>query len=266
MSRKREQRENLAMRTSERWQPPSFIPVDTPRAVAAAALRRFFDLPAGSIWRDLKPVLSEAAGTLVDVGCGAQPYRGLLRAGTTYIGLDTADAQDHFGYDMPDVRIIPPDGRWPVDDGAADEVLATETLEHVPDPAAFLAEASRVLRADGRLIMTVPFAARWHYIPHDYWRFTPASLSMLMERAGFTDVVVNGRGNAVTVACYKLIGLLLALTIPQAETGKPRLRLTALPLAPLVVVLALVGNRTLRQPAGEDTLGYTVYARKAIAP
>jgi len=266
MRRKPGERENLALRTTERWQPPSFIPVDTRRARASAALRRFFDLPAGSIWRDLRPVLAGAEGTLVDVGCGAQPYRGLIRAGTTYIGLDTADAQDHFGYDMPDVRIIAASGRWPVDDGSVDTVLATETLEHVPDPDAFLSEALRVLRPGGRLIMSVPFAARWHYIPHDYWRFTPTSLKMLLDRAGFSDVVVNGRGNAATVACYKLIGLLIALIIPQAETGKPRLRLPALPLAPLVAVLALVGNQTLDRAAGEDTLGYTVYARRAIAP
>ena len=260
MSRPRAERENLALRTSERWQPPSFVPVDGRRARATAALRRFFDLPAESIWRDLKPALATADGVVVDVGCGAQPYRGLLPASASYIGLDTADAQENFGYTMPDVRIIPPDGRWPVEDGTADTVLATETLEHVPDSDAFLSEARRVLRPGGHLIMTVPFAARWHYIPYDYWRFTPSSLSMLMERAGFSEIVVLGRGNAGSVACYKLLGLLLGVIIPQSERGTPRPRLLALPLAPLVVVLASIGNRTLREPAGDDCLGYTTYA------
>lgn len=201
-------------------------------------------------------------GAIVDVGCGAQPYRGLLPEAAQYIGLDTADALEHFGYAMPDVRTISSDGSWPLEDGGADLVLATETLEHVPDSAAFLAEAMRVLRPGGRLVMTVPFAARWHYIPHDYWRFTPASLKMLLEGAGFSQVVVHGRGNATTVVCYKMIGWLLTVILPQTKTRSLRPRLAAVPLSPLVFLLALIANRSLSQPAGDDTLGYTTFAVK----
>jgi SAM-dependent methyltransferase len=262
MTPTRNERENLALRTTERWRPPSFIPVDGRRARATAAVRRFFDLPAGSIWRDLRPVLAATDGVLLDVGCGAQPYRGLLPGAATYLGVDTAEASERFGYEMPDVRVIGSDGRWPVDDTSVDVVLATETLEHVPDPEAFLAEAMRVLRPGGRLVMTVPFAARWHYVPHDYWRFTPSGLKMLMERAGFTEIVVHGRGNETTVVCYKLIGLLLALILPQSKTGEPRPRLLALPLTPVIAALAGIGNWTLSKPAGDDCLGYTTYALK----
>jgi SAM-dependent methyltransferase len=260
MKRSRAPRENLALRTSERWQPPAYVVIDGWRSRALAAVRRFFDLQAGSVWSDLGPVLGEATGTLVDVGCGAQPYRPLLAPTVAYIGLDTADALAHFGYEMPDVRLIAADGGWPVADAGADSVLATETLEHVADPPAFLAEAMRVLRPGGQLILTVPFQARWHYVPHDYWRFTPSGLRLVLERAGFTDVIVHGRGNAVTVACYKVLGLLLGVIIPQSERGAPRVRPVALPLAPLVVALAALGNRTLRMPAGEDALGYTALA------
>ena len=51
--------------------------------------------------------------------------------------------------------------RWPIDDGAADVVLSTETMEHVFDSRAFLLEARRILRPEGRLIVTVPFSARF---------------------------------------------------------------------------------------------------------
>lgn len=248
------------MRQGERWRPPVFVPVVTRKDRVMAALRRFFDLQAGSLWRDLSPVLSRAQGTIVDVGCGAQPYRGLLPAQTRYIGLDTENALEDFGYSLPDVLAIPDDGRWPVGTGDADLVLATETLEHVAEPDAFLAEAHRLLKPGGRLIITVPFAARWHYIPHDYWRFTPAGLQMLMERAGFTDVVVNGRGNETTVACYKVLALLLPLALPQDEDRSPRLRPAGVLLIPLIVALAAIANRSLGRPAGDDCLGYTAFA------
>lgn len=225
-----------------------------------ATARRFFDLQAGSLWRDLSGALATVRGTLVDVGCGAQPYRRLLPSHTEYIGLDTERAYADFGYAIPGVRLIREDGRWPVEDAQADVVLATETLEHVADPPAFLAEAHRCLRPGGRLVLTVPFAARWHYIPNDYWRFTPSGLRILLARAGFVQVVVQARGNERTVACYKVLALLLPTALPQDATGSVRITPLALVLAPLAVALAALANLSLRGAPGDDCLGYTVYA------
>lgn len=255
--------ENLAERSGERWRPPIFVPLVTRRDRILAVIRRFFDLQAGSLWLHLAPVLSKATGTIADVGCGAQPYRGLLGRDTRYVGIDTEDALEQFGYDVADVRAIGSDGRWPLEDREADVVLATETLEHVPEPPAFLAEAHRALKPGGRLIITVPFAARWHYIPYDYWRFTPSSLRMLLEQAGFEDVVVNGRGNETTVACYKLLALLLPLVLPQDEDGNPHLRPAGLLLMPVILPLAGIANRSLRAPAGDDCLGFTTFATRS---
>jgi SAM-dependent methyltransferase len=252
----------LALRSAERWRPLNFELLDSRRARLMAVVRRFFDLQAGSGWRDLSPVLSQAGGTVADVGCGAQPYRGLLPEAARYIGIDTADALENFGYGIEGVRAIGADGAWPLHDGEADVVLATETLEHVPDPPGFLAEAYRTLAPGGKLIITVPFAARWHYIPHDYWRFTPSSLRMLVERAGFEQIVVNGRGNETTVACYKVLALLLPLVLPQDDDGKSRPSPLGLLLLPLILPLAIVANRSLRAPAGDDCLGFTAFAIK----
>ncbi|MGH2915570.1 MAG: class I SAM-dependent methyltransferase [Solirubrobacteraceae bacterium] len=259
-------RENLLLRTTERWQPPAFSPADTRSRRVIAAARRFFDLQAASIWRDLSAVLPGARGLLVDVGCGAQPYRGLLSADTRYLGLDIYGADEGFGYSMPVVRRFAEGGPWPVDDASADVVLATETLEHVADPGQFVAEARRVLLPGGRLIITVPFAARWHYIRHDYWRFTPSGLRLLLEGAGFEQLVVHARGNERTVACYKALALLLPLVLPQRERGRSRVRLAGLLLAPVMVLLGALGNLSLRGGEGDDCLGYTATAVAAPEP
>jgi SAM-dependent methyltransferase len=252
--------ENLAMRSGERWRPPTFTHVDDRRSRAAATVRRFFDLQAGSLWSELRRVLPEVRGTLVDVGCGAQPYRRLLPRETEYIGLDTEHAHADFGYAIPDIRLIGEDGNWPLDNAVADVVLATETLEHVVDPPAFLAQAHRCLRPGGRIVLTVPFAARWHYVPNDYWRFTPSGMRTVLERAGFTQVVVHARGNERTVACYKLLALLLPAALPQDATGSVRLSPLALLAGPPAVILAALANLSLRGGPGDDCLGYTVYA------
>jgi SAM-dependent methyltransferase len=44
----------------------------------------------------------------------------------------------------------------PFPDGAFDVVIASEILEHIPDDRAAMAEAMRVLRPGGRLVVTVP--------------------------------------------------------------------------------------------------------------
>jgi SAM-dependent methyltransferase len=252
-------RRNQVERRDESWRPPLFAPPDSsPRSRALAAVRRFLDLQAGSLWRDLAAELPRARGVVLDVGCGAQPYRPLLGPGVTYIGIDTAAAARDFGYERPDVRLFEGDV-WPVEDASVDVVLATETLEHVPDPGRFLAEAARCLRPGGELVLSVPFAARWHFVPHDYWRFTPSGLARLLDAAGFGEVRVLARGNAVTVACYKSMALVLPLLLGERASWPSRAAGVA--LSPLVVALAAIGQASLRGEGGDDCLGYTVLAR-----
>ncbi len=255
-------RPNLTEAAIEAWRPPLFRSQAGRLSRLVAACRRCVDLQAGSIWKDLSRLLPRCRGTVVDVGCGAQPYRSLLAADVNYIGIDTADAKNHFGYEMPNTRYFTGDV-WPLDDASADLLLATETLEHVLDPARFLSEAFRCLRAGGQVLLTVPFAARWHFIPHDYWRYTPSCLRRLLEAAGFADVQVYARGNALTVACYKVMALILPLLMPQ-RLGLAALafRLAGFACLPLLALLAAVGTLSLGGSGGNDCLGYTVVAQK----
>ena len=84
--------------------------------------------------------------------------------------------------------------------------------------AAFSPKLRAASRLGERLLLTIPFAARWHFIPYDYWRFTPSSLNHLLTAAGFHSVRVYARGNACTVACYKVMTLLLLLLMPQTAS------------------------------------------------
>ena len=258
---------NMVNRERETWQPPLFRASKTLSSRLIFALRRFFDLQTSSIWQDLAAELPEARGTVVDVGCGAQPYRALLRGDVEYIGIDTSDAESHFGYSVPGTRYFE-GSTWPLADGSVNYVLCTETLEHVLDVPAFLNQAARCLIPGGRILVTVPFSARWHYIPHDYWRFTPSSLSKLLNSAGFDEIAVYARGNAVTVASYKVIALILLLLMPQVKPPLAAfaLRVLSVPLLPLFLVLAVIGQISLRGEGGDDCLGYTLLATRTGDP
>jgi SAM-dependent methyltransferase len=237
-------RRNLALRETESWRPPALRD--------PTLLRRLGDLQLASIWRDLRPLLAHETGRVLDVGCGEQPYRSLLTRASSYQGLDIADADERFGYARTDTLYV--NGYpWPVPDGSVDLALCTEVLEHVLEPALLLSEVQRCLRPGGRLLMTVPFAARWHFVPYDYWRFTPSAITHLLRDAGFVNVKIYGRGNPVTVAAQKVLALI-------APLGSLRV-----PLVPIAAAAALVGHWSLKRDWGEDCLGYTVVAWQPTA-
>ena len=256
-------RPNFLLRHEEAWQPPAFEMTSTMRGRVLSWARRLLDLQAGSMWRDLSRLLPQCKGRVLDVGCGAQPYRRLFHPDSHYVGIDTNEAKAHFGYEMPDTLYF--EGTtWPVGDSAFDVVLATEVLEHVPATSGFLGEAQRCLEPGGLLVLTVPFAARWHYIPYDFWRFTPSGLDRVLREAGFQDVIVYARGNELTVACYKAMALILPLLFGK-KTGAFATtvrRLIGLLLTPLLLVLAFIANVSLLGGGGNDCLGYTALATR----
>jgi SAM-dependent methyltransferase len=60
--------------------------------------------------------------------------------------------------------------------------LCLEVLEHVDDPALAVQELHRIMANDGLLMVSVPMNIRIHGSPHDFWRFTPQGLDVLLQR------------------------------------------------------------------------------------
>ena len=259
------QRRNLLTVEKEHWKPPVHSSGPGLAQKAKLILFRFLDLQSGTIWRDLAAELPQVKGTVLDVGCGIQPFRHMFSPETRYIGLDSIDSKAHFGYETPDTLYY--SGTvWPLADHSVDFILCTETLEHIPEPAPFLDEAYRCLKPGGRMLLTVPFAARWHFIPYDYWRYTPSGLDNLLKNAGFSKVQVFARGNQFTVACYKMMAVVFALLLPISSSAVVRLmsRLLGVLCLPMLVVTAVLANISLGIDGSVDCLGYTVTAQRPL--
>ncbi len=149
------------------------------------------------------------SGTLLDVGCGQMPYRDHILAHnpkiTRYVGLDFATGK-YADRKKPDLTW---DGlSIPLPDGGADCAMATEVLEHCPDPLPVLTEIRRVLAPGGCLFFTVPFLWPIHDAPHDHYRYTPYALERLLAEAGFEDVRIQALGGW-NAALAQMIGLWL---------------------------------------------------------
>jgi SAM-dependent methyltransferase len=119
---------------------------------------------------------------VLDAGAGEGRYRRHF-AKARYVAVDLAVGDPDWDYDRLDARADL--GRLPFVAGAFDHVLSTQTLEHLADPGAFLAEACRVLRPGGTLLLTAPMLFRMHQEPHDFFRYTRHGLALLLARAGF---------------------------------------------------------------------------------
>ena len=78
------------------------------------------------------------------------------------------------------------DGKtFPFKESEFDSVVTNQVLEHVFNPDEFLSEINRVLKINGKLLLTVPFVWDEHEQPYDYARYSSFGLKSLLEKNGF---------------------------------------------------------------------------------
>lgn len=237
--------------------PPNLPPGDTAKGRLMFAARRFADLQVSTVLKNLIPWLQGLNGKVLEVGCGAQPYRHFLPESVEYRGLDWDRATEHFDYKSPDTDYYN-GSNFPYADSTYDNIFHTEVIEHIFDIEYFLKECKRVLKPGGAMFFDVPFQARYHYIPFDYWRLTPAAIEKLMERAGFKQVEIKPRGNDIAVAVYKSVSVAFRW-LQGGALGK----IAGLLLSPAIVFFLMVAHVSINADMGseEDCLGYSVTAR-----
>lgn len=97
----------------------------------------------------------------------------------------------------PGVDIVASVYELPFRDGEFDIVLCLSVLEHLKEPARAILEIRRVLKMNGKIIVSVPFLFPIHDAPNDYWRFTKFGLKELF-RTGWVIERLVAEANAQT--------------------------------------------------------------------
>lgn len=221
-------------------------------------LKLFADLQACSASRDAAAWLEQRRGSVLEVGCGDRPYARFVPDACRYISIDQLAGSDDFSMERHPGVIYYAGPTFPVADASFDSLFHTEVLEHVYETGAFLAECRRVLKPGGAMFFTVPFQARYHFQPHDYFRYTPAALQRLLTDHGFSDVDVAPRGNDIAVAAYKVA----AVGFRWAHGSAVEKALFALTTPATVLALCVAHLATAAGWGSEDDcLGYSVTAR-----
>ena len=136
-------------------------------------------------------------GSLLDFGCGTKPYEKILTKVDSYIGVDYKIEGREESQKKVDVFY---DGKKiPFNDATFDSLLSTEVLEHVFNIDELLKEFNRVLKINGKAIITTPFMWEEHEMPYDFARYTTPALEYLYKKNGFEIIKNYKTGNQIEV-------------------------------------------------------------------
>ena len=75
-------------------------------------------------------------------------------------------------------------------------LISNQVLEHVEDELLFLREINRVLKKNGKLLLTVPFIWPEHEQPYDFRRYTSFGITKILNQNGFTvDTLIKSHNS-----------------------------------------------------------------------
>ena len=134
---------------------------------------------------------------ILDVGCGdgALTYR-IVKKGADVIGIDDSKkgielAKEIFNKKKVSARFILADVcQMPINDNSIDYVVCSEVIEHLKEPEKMLSEAQRVLKKNGKIIITTPYRfGEILWDKHHVREYYPSELKSLLVKY-FSDIKI----------------------------------------------------------------------------
>lgn len=183
---------------------------------------------------NIKKFSLQLNGNLLDFGCGTKPYKSFFKNVNNYTGVDyKIEGREE---QQKEVDVFYDGKRIPFENDTFDSVLCTEVLEHVFNIEEVLSELHRVLKNNGKAIITTPFIWEEHEMPYDFARYTTPALIHLYNKNGFEilDHVKTGSAPSV-IAQFKLN--FLKNILPQNKVLK---HLIILPIIFIVNIFGLL--------------------------
>jgi SAM-dependent methyltransferase len=206
-----------------------------------------------SAWKEIEPFAGEGK-RMLEIGPGKWPHLPANRSHFVDLSEEALKALRAAGGTC--ASSTPP---WPYEDSFFDLACFFETLEHVGEDAAFLAEVARVVRPGGHIFLSCPMNP-------NYWtvfdavvgharRYRAEELTRLLDGAGFTIERVCARDDRMS-RVYGWLFAFALLYLPRLTAALLRLALPAV----AAKEWAWVDGADLRE--AESRGGVTLRARR----
>lgn len=204
---------------------------------------------------------------LLDAGAGEKQYQKFCKH-LDYVSQDFAqydgqgnDAGLQTGsWDNSDLDIVCDITDIPEPDASFDVILCAEVFEHLPNPVLAVQEFSRLLKQDGKLVLTAPFCSLTHFAPYHYSTgFNKYFYEKNLDDWGFDLQVVETNGNYFEYIAQELRRI-EDMAMQFSNKNHPNIfqRLA------ITVLLGMLRKMSLTDHGSQEILcfGYHIIARK----
>ncbi|RIK51530.1 SAM-dependent methyltransferase [Candidatus Microgenomates bacterium] len=100
------------------------------------------------------------------------------------------------GWDNSKLDIVSDILDIPVKDKSFDAIMCVEVLEHIPYPDKAIKEFARIIKSNGKLIITAPFCSMTHFSPYFYSTgFSKYWYEEVLKKHGFEIEEISYNGN-----------------------------------------------------------------------
>jgi len=157
----------------------------------------------------LKKEALKLRGTILDLGCGSGEYSYLLAKNkqNQIYALDSNEKLCQKIKQKNNLEVIHSDAhKLPFKDNSFDACFCNTVLEHVKDPEQIIKEIQRVLKPNGKVIISIPFLQEIHADPDDFQRYTPFGLRNLLKKHNIQTIKQHCDYGALNTLEYLLLG------------------------------------------------------------
>lgn len=203
---------------------------------------------------------------ILDAGAGELQYKKFCEH-LTYVSQDFGQYDgkgNNIGFqigswDNSKLDIISDITSIPREDNFFDAILCVEVLEHIPYPNEAFKEFARLLKPNGKLIITAPFCSMTHFAPYHFSTgFSKYFYTDLLSALGFEIVEITPNGNYYEFLAQQTRGL------PDITTKYSNTKMNFFEKFIIFIMLRMLRKYSNKDTGSNELLcfGYHVVARK----
>jgi ubiquinone/menaquinone biosynthesis C-methylase UbiE len=113
-----------------------------------------------------------------------------------YTGNNTKEGFQQKKWDTSKIDIVSDIVNIPVKNNSFDAIMCIEVFEHIPEPALAIKEFARILKKNGKVIITAPFCSLTHFAPYYYGNgYSKYWYEKILKDNGFKNIKIDFNGN-----------------------------------------------------------------------